>query len=127
MKSKDPKRANPTFFPTPFSLLDVGFTNTSLATTASEVGRHARRLFIPTSGASSSNIEVYVNYGHGDEGPLGWYAERKLPRLNALKETYDPHRLFSHYNALEATYDVPKSKRFEAPRGKSGSKSWLEM
>lgn len=67
-----------------------------------------RSHFIPTSGATTKNIEVYVNYGHGDEGPLGWYTERKLPRLNALKDRYDPHKLFSHYNALEATYNVPK-------------------
>lgn len=53
-----------------------------------------------TSGANTSNIEVYVNYGHGDEGQLGWYTERKLPRLNALKNKYDPNKLFSHYNAL---------------------------
>ncbi|KAF6223377.1 hypothetical protein HO133_000219 [Letharia lupina] len=90
------------------SLLDVGFPNSSFATAASQVGRDARSLFVPTSGASTSNIEVYVHYGHGDEGQLGWYTERKLPRLNALKNEYDPNKLFSHYNALEATYDVPK-------------------
>jgi len=90
------------------SLLDVGFANSSLASAASQVGRDARSIFIPTSGASTSNIEVYVNYGHGDEGQLGWYTERKLPRLNALKNIYDPNKLFSHYNALEATYNVPK-------------------
>ncbi|KAL2047408.1 hypothetical protein N7G274_001429 [Stereocaulon virgatum] len=83
-------------------LLDIGFSNSSRAAAASQVGRTARSIFIPTSGASTSNIEVYVNYGHGDEGPLGWYTERKLPRLNKLKNRYDPHRLFSHYNALEA-------------------------
>ncbi|MCJ1436573.1 hypothetical protein MMC27_005953 [Xylographa pallens] len=85
-------------------LFDVGFSNSSRATVASQVGRTARSIFIPTSGASTSNIEVYVNYGHGDEGPLGWYAERKLPRLNDLKNRYDPNRLFSHYNAIEATF-----------------------
>lgn len=91
------------------SLLDVGFHKSSnLSTAASDVGRSVRSHFIPTSGASTNNIEVYVNYGHGDEGPLGWYTERKLPRLNALKDRYDPHKLFSHYNALEATYNVPK-------------------
>ena len=79
-----------------------------MATVASEVGRGARSLFLPTSGANTSNIEVYVNYGHGDEGQLGWYTERKLPRLYALKNKYDPNKLFSHYNALEATYNVPK-------------------
>lgn len=90
------------------SLLDVGFTNSSLATAASQVGRDVRSIFIPKSGAKTGNIEVYVNYGHGDEGQLGWYTERKLPRLNALKNKYDPNKLFSHYNALEATYNVPK-------------------
>lgn len=51
-----------------------------------------------TSGAN--HTEVYVNYGHGDEGDLGWYTKRKLPKLYALKQKYDPNRLFSHYNAL---------------------------
>ena len=86
----------------------MGFgTAANLSTAASDVGRHARSLFIPTSGANTSNIEVYVNYGHGDEGPLGWYTERKLPRLNALKNRYDPHKLFSHYQGLETNYDGP--------------------
>ena len=90
------------------SLFDVSYPNNSLSTVVSEVGRVARSLFIPTSSANTSNIEVYVNYGHGDEGQLGWYAERKLPRFYALKNKYDPNKLFSHYNALEATYNVPK-------------------
>ena len=94
-----------------FSLLDVGFgKNSNLSTAASEVGRKARSLFIPTSGAKTSNVEVYVNYAHGDEGPLGWYTARKIPRLNVLKNRYDPRKLFSHYNALETTYNVPKLK-----------------
>ncbi|MCJ1386176.1 hypothetical protein MMC17_009302 [Xylographa soralifera] len=87
-------------------LLDLGFPNSSRADAASEVGYSVRNIFIPTSGASTSNIEVYVNYGHGDEGQLGWYTARKLPRLNMLKNKYDPNKLFSHYNALEATYDI---------------------
>ncbi|MCJ1321566.1 hypothetical protein MMC15_006911 [Xylographa vitiligo] len=87
-------------------LLDVGFSDSSRATAASQVGRTARSIFIPTSGANTSNIEVYVNYGHGDEGQLGWYTERKLPRLNELKNKYDPSRLFSHYNALEVAYST---------------------
>lgn len=83
-----------------YSLLDVGFHNASDARAASDVGRAARALFIPTSGASTNNTEVYVNYGHGDEGELGWYTARKLPRLRALKREYVPHGLFSNYNAL---------------------------
>ncbi|MCJ1282144.1 hypothetical protein MMC26_001467 [Xylographa opegraphella] len=92
-------------------LLDVGFSNSSRAAAASQVGHTARSIFIPTSGANTSNIEVYVNYGHGDEGQLGWYTERKLPRLNRLKNKYDPNRLFSHYNALEATYSSSNDRR----------------
>lgn len=104
MSKKSGRKKLTIISPSPHSLLDVGFPNASLATTASEIGYAARALFIPTSGASTSNIEVYVNYGHGDEGPLGWYSARKLPRLNALKAKYDPNKLFSHYNALETTY-----------------------
>lgn len=28
-------------------------------------------------GCAKSPIEVYVNYAHGDEGPVAWYSERK--------------------------------------------------
>lgn len=78
----------------------MGFSNDSFAAGAHEIGTHARGIFMSTSGASTNNIEVYVHYGHGDEGDLGWYTERKLPRLQALKQQYDPNNLFSHYNAL---------------------------
>lgn len=73
---------------------------------AHEVGHLGRDLFISTSGALTKNIEVYVNYGHGNEGELGWYTERKLPRLRDLKKRYDPYGLFTYYNAIGRLYDV---------------------
>ncbi|CAF9911250.1 hypothetical protein IMSHALPRED_009977 [Imshaugia aleurites] len=90
-------------------LLQVGFEkHSSLATTASQISRDMRSIMIPGSGANTSNIEVHVNYAYGDEGQPGWYTAPKLPRVNALKNEHDPNKLFSHYNALEATYNVPK-------------------
>lgn len=55
-------------------------------------------MLLATSGASS--IEVYVNYAHGDEGETAWYGRANLERLHALKQQYDPHHLFIHYNGL---------------------------
>lgn len=43
---------------------------------------------------------VYVNYAHGDEGPIAWYSAEKLPALLELKERWDPRGLFGFYNGL---------------------------
>lgn len=51
-------------------------------------------------GCGTSPLEVYVNYAHGDEGPVAWYSERKLPRLLALKSRWDPKNLFKWTNSL---------------------------
>lgn len=51
-------------------------------------------------GCAKAALEVYVNYAHGDEGPVAWYSERKLPRLLALKSRWDPKNLFKWTNGL---------------------------
>lgn len=44
-----------------------------------------RNAFQAKSGFPS--LEVYFNYGHGDEGPAVWFGKTNLPRLVALKQT----------------------------------------
>ena len=46
------------------------------------------------------NLAVYLGFAHGDEGPNVWYTPRKLGRLSALKQQWDPYQLFSWYNAV---------------------------
>lgn len=41
------------------------------------------------------DLEVYINYAHGDEGPAVWYGESNLPRLEALKKRWDPQNVFT--------------------------------
>ena len=91
--------------------LDIPIANSSLSAAAATLGETTRSKLAATSGSSSyeggppgnnnsSDIQVYVNYARGDEGPVSWYSERKLPRLMELKSRYDPSGLFSHYNGL---------------------------
>jgi hypothetical protein len=77
---------------------DIGFADKSVLPIVTEVGEASRAMLLKTSGAQ--DLEVYVNLAHGDEGEVSWYSARKLPRLHALKKTYDPYQLFSHYNGL---------------------------
>ncbi|KAK4244339.1 hypothetical protein C7999DRAFT_17393 [Corynascus novoguineensis] len=51
-------------------------------------------------GSGRPQLETYVHFGHGDEGPRSWYSAAKLPRLRALKRVYDPRNLFSWYNPV---------------------------
>ncbi|KIM92951.1 hypothetical protein OIDMADRAFT_96286, partial [Oidiodendron maius Zn] len=61
-----------------------------------QFGQEVRRL--AQKGSGSTDLETYVNFGHGDEGPAAWYSARKLPALRALKAVYDPGNLFRYYN-----------------------------
>lgn len=89
LKSKN-KKTN-SFVPN--RLFNYGSTDPSLAATIDTFGQQARNNFSAVSGYDS--LQVYVSYGHGDEGPVPLYGERKLPRLRALKEKWDPAGLFS--------------------------------
>ena len=78
--------------------MDVTFPDSSVRDAAAFLGQSVRDMLQTTSGYPS--LQVYVNYAHGDEGPATWYGERKLPKLLELKQRYDPHLLFNHYNGL---------------------------
>ena len=62
----------------------------------------SRALFQPTTGYP--NLTLYIHYNHGDEGPVTWYSAAKLPRLSALKRTWDPQQLFSWYVPIPLQY-----------------------
>jgi fumiquinazoline A oxidase len=76
-----------------------GFTtNASLVPVLNELGGKVRDRAQKASGYPT--LSTYVNFAHGDEGPEAWFTADKLPRLRALKATYDPHNLFSYFNPL---------------------------
>lgn len=66
------------------------------------MGRQLRSEFAATSGYP--DLAVYVNSAHGDETLEQKYGARKLPRLAALKKTWDPDRVFRYNNALPTKY-----------------------
>ncbi|TVY40372.1 FAD-linked oxidoreductase [Lachnellula occidentalis] len=61
-----------------------------------------RKDFAATSGYP--DLSVYVNYAHGDEKLEQIYSAEKLPRLAALKKTWDPENLFAFNNPLPTHY-----------------------
>jgi hypothetical protein len=50
-------------------------------------------------GGENPDLQTYVNYAHGDEGPEAWYAQ-SLPRLRELKGIWDPNEVFSFFNPI---------------------------
>lgn len=70
----------------------------SFESTTSAFGQSIRNKL----GAASGNprLETYVNYAHGDEGPLAWYTEDKLTQLRILKERWDPGAVFNFTNGI---------------------------
>lgn len=70
----------------------------SLDDTVNDFMREARAAFQATSGFAE--LQAFVNYAHGDEGPEAWYTSAKLPKLTALKNEYDPLQLLSWNNPV---------------------------
>lgn len=71
--------------------------NSTLDPYINQFARDARDAFVRTSGFDE--LEVYITYSHGDEGPDVWYRE-KLERLRELKKEWDPMGLFSFMNPV---------------------------
>jgi len=65
----------------------------AIQTTIDSIGKEARNNFSATAGFDG--LQVYVSYGHGDEGPIPLYSETNLPRLRDIKQEWDPEGLFS--------------------------------
>ncbi|KAI9667739.1 MAG: hypothetical protein M1821_000556 [Bathelium mastoideum] len=55
-------------------------------------------------GSGRPDLETYVHFSHGDEGPEAWYTKGKLPGLSALKPIYDPQNLFVWYNPVPSSW-----------------------
>ncbi|KAG0646385.1 FAD-linked oxidoreductase [Hyphodiscus hymeniophilus] len=72
--------------------------NATLTATLTTYMKQTIDAFQATSGFAEKSM--YVNYAHGDEGAAAWYSSRKLPFLMALKEKWDPQRLFSWTNPI---------------------------
>lgn len=86
-----------TYIP-PNSLFQFALPDPSYQPTVDAFAVPARRAY--AAGGGNPNLEVYVNYAHGDEGVNAWYSPRKLGRLRGLKNRWDPHNLFSFTNGI---------------------------
>ena len=83
---------------TAYLLYNYHYNDTSLESHVSDFAVSQRALVQNSSGFSPE--QIYVSYGHGDEGPEAWYSSAFLPRLSALKSTWDPMDVFSFSNAI---------------------------
>ncbi|KAK9794409.1 putative FAD-binding PCMH-type domain-containing protein [Seiridium cardinale] len=77
-------------------------TNSTTAAMIDSFGREVRDDFAATSGYPS--LAVYINIAHGDESLEAIYGASKLPRLAALKRTWDPQNAFAFEKALPTHY-----------------------
>lgn len=80
-----------------------------MADASAALGRELRTDFAATSGYQNESgleggLAVYVNYAHGDESLESIYRADKLPRLAALKKTWDPDNVFAYHLALPTEY-----------------------
>ncbi|KAK3376223.1 hypothetical protein B0T24DRAFT_699510 [Lasiosphaeria ovina] len=81
-----------------YLLFSNTYTNNSIEGDVDIASKSWRSMFEATSGFSTPHM--YVNYDHGDEGPAAKYGARKLAKLRALKQIWDPHHLFGTPNPL---------------------------
>lgn len=72
--------------------------DSTLDATMTSFLENARDELNATSG--NTQLSVYVNYAHGDEGAEAWYSSRKLSQLKTLKEKWDPEGLFNFTNPV---------------------------
>ncbi|RDW79379.1 hypothetical protein BP6252_04017 [Coleophoma cylindrospora] len=76
--------------------------DTTTAAAAAALALELRDDFTATSGYPE--LTVYINYAHGDETLEQKYGADKLPRLAALKKTWDPENAFGYNNGLPTSY-----------------------
>ena len=76
--------------------------NTTVAKASAALGAELRNDFAATSGYPG--LAVYVNYAHGDEPLESIYGAEKLPRLAALKKTWDPNNVLPYHLAIPTQY-----------------------
>ena len=73
-------------------LFTYQYSNTALNDAIDEFAQRQRSLLQSASGFPQ--LQVYVNYAHGDEGPVPPYTEANLATLRDLKAHWDPKGLF---------------------------------
>ncbi|KAK8011610.1 FAD-dependent oxidase [Apiospora arundinis] len=81
------------------NIISIVMPDKSYVATVEKFATSIRQKLSPMSGAKG--LEVYVNYAHGDEGPVAWYGEN-LARLRQLKSEWDPSVLFNWTNGIAA-------------------------
>ncbi|KAI1752351.1 hypothetical protein F4782DRAFT_501516 [Xylaria castorea] len=69
---------------------------------ATKYGTKWRDQFAATSGYPQ--LAAYINSAHGDESLESIYGADKLPRLSALKKTWDPSNVFRFNNPIPLSY-----------------------
>ncbi|KAK8036947.1 FAD-dependent oxidase [Apiospora marii] len=79
-----------------FVQIDSVAANASQTPPLASFGRELRDKL--QEGSGKRNLDVYVHFAHGDEGPASWYGADGQPRLAGLKEAYDRAGMFSWYN-----------------------------
>ncbi|KAI0861222.1 hypothetical protein F4860DRAFT_503352 [Xylaria cubensis] len=72
--------------------------NQTTAAAVQKLALDIRKNFVDTSGYPG--LSVYVNYAYGDEAPDQIYGKDNLPRLERLKEIWDPDHVFRYSNEL---------------------------
>ncbi|KAI1496962.1 hypothetical protein F5X99DRAFT_413572 [Biscogniauxia marginata] len=85
-----------------YTMFQMTWTDATVAGQANALARELRDDFAATSGYDG--LATYVSYAHGDEPITAIYGERKLTRLAALKNRWDPDNVFGFYNALPRQY-----------------------
>ena len=79
-------------------LFNYAYNDSTLEAPVNAFARKARAQFNATSGFDS--LQIYVSYGHRDEGLHALYGSTKLHRLQALKRQWDPQNLFRFNEGL---------------------------
>ncbi|PYI11870.1 FAD-binding domain-containing protein [Aspergillus sclerotiicarbonarius CBS 121057] len=51
--------------------------------------------------SGKDELEVYMQFSHGDEGADAWFSAANVPKLRELKRRYDPLDLFRFYNSVD--------------------------
>ena len=78
------------------------YTDDSVADAVNDFFRGWRDRFAKPAVSGYDKLQIYQNYGHGDEpvSAVYGYEEWRHQRLTKLKNTYDPHGFFNGYHPV---------------------------
>ncbi|KAI1353360.1 hypothetical protein F5Y01DRAFT_312850 [Xylaria sp. FL0043] len=88
-------------------VFSVTYSDPGLADAADAWARDMRDKFALPEICGYDRLQIYQNYGHGDEplSALYGYEDWRHERLTALKKKYDPRGLFNGYHAIPANIE----------------------